>query len=208
MKTKLIQKYIIQTLEHNQTPQSVYLFAKAIKIKEEEFYNHYSGLEALEMDIYKIWFDDAYAQCAQSEPWSSYTSREKILGVFFTFIEVLKSNRSFVKFMKERDFKALPQWPAYLNTLRQAFTECMKPILAEGMTNQEIATRKFLDDKYADGLWINFLFVIKFWIDDTSNGFENTDAAIEKSVNLAFDLMGKSALDAALDFGKFLFQNR
>jgi hypothetical protein len=33
-------------------------------------------------------------------------------------------------------------------------------------------------------------------------------AAIEKSVNLAMDLMGKSPLDAALDFGKFLFQNK
>jgi ubiquinone biosynthesis protein COQ9 len=49
---------------------------------------------------------------------------------------------------------------------------------------------------------------LKFWIDDTSNAFEKTDAAIEKSVNLAMDLMGKSPLDAALDFGKFLFQNK
>jgi hypothetical protein len=45
-------------------------------------------------------------------------------------------------------------------------------------------------------------------MDDTSNAFEKTDAAIEKSVNLAMDLMGKSPLDAALDFGKFLFQNK
>lgn len=199
---------MVHTLEHNQTPESVYLFAKALKIKEEEFYNHYSGIEALEMDIYKTWFEEAYAQCTQSEPWSDYTSREKILGVFFTFIEVLKANRSFVKLMKERDFKALPKWPPYLNSLRETFIESMKPILAEGVTKQEIAARKFLDDKYADGLWLNFLFVIKFWIDDTSTGFEKTDAAIEKSVNLAFDLMGKSALDAALDFGRFLFQNK
>jgi hypothetical protein len=37
--------------------------------------------------------------------------------------------------------------------------------------------------------------------------FEKTDAAIEKSVNLAFDLIGKGILDNALDFGKFLYQN-
>ena len=65
-----------------------------------------------------------------------------------------------------------------------------------------------MDDKYADGLWVNFVFIINFWLKDNSKGFEKTDEAIERSVNLAFDLMGKSALDAALDFGKFLFQNK
>jgi hypothetical protein len=84
----------------------------------------------------------------------------------------------------------------------------MKPILAEGMQNNEITERKFIDDKYVDGLWINFLFVLKFWIDDTSQAFEKTDVAIEKSVNLGMDLMGKGPLDAALDFGKFLFQQK
>jgi hypothetical protein len=84
----------------------------------------------------------------------------------------------------------------------------MKSIIHEGLDSKELAERKYIDEKYVDGLWINFLFILKFWIEDTSNGFEKTDAAIEKSVNLAMDLMGKSALDAALDFGKFLFQNR
>ena len=40
-----------------------------------------------------------------------------------------------------------------------------------------------------------------------SKSFEKTDAAIEKSVNLIMELMGKSALDSMFDLGKFLFQN-
>jgi hypothetical protein len=84
----------------------------------------------------------------------------------------------------------------------------MKPILIQGIESKELTERKYLDDKYVDGLWVNFLFVLKFWLNDTSSGFEKTDAAIEKSVNLGMDLMGKGPLDAALDFGKFLFQNR
>jgi hypothetical protein len=63
-------------------------------------------------------------------------------------------------------------------------------------------------EKFCINLCLNFLFVLTFWLNDNSKGFEKTDESIERSVNLAFDLMGKSALDAALDFGKFLFQNR
>jgi hypothetical protein len=33
-----------------------------------------------------------------------------------------------------------------------------------------------------------------------------TDAAIEKSVNLAFKLISDNALDSMIDFGKFIFQ--
>jgi len=55
---------------------------------------------------------------------------------------------------------------------------------------------------------LQLLFVIGFWIKDDSIAFEKTDAAIEKAVNLSFDLMGKGPLDAMLDFGKFLYQNK
>jgi hypothetical protein len=49
-------------------------------------------------------------------------------------------------------------------------------------------------------------FVLMFWVKDESAEFEKTDEAIEKSVNLAFDLMGKGVVDNVFEFGKFLFQ--
>ena len=49
-------------------------------------------------------------------------------------------------------------------------------------------------------------FLMKFWIEDTSEQFEKTDAAIEKSVNTAFDVFDNTPLDTLLDFGKFLWK--
>jgi hypothetical protein len=51
-------------------------------------------------------------------------------------------------------------------------------------------------------------FVIHFWKQDDSAGFEKTDAVIEKSVNLAFDLISKGAVDSAIDFAKFMYQTK
>ncbi len=208
MSNDLIKQYINHTLEHNKTPDSVYIFAKAINMEEKEFYNHYSSLEGLEADIYKIWFENAYKTCAETEPWEQYSAREKVLAVFFAFIEEAKNYRSFAVYLKNRDLVKLPRWPKYLNELHEVFVDNMKPILSEAVGTNEIQERKYLDEKYVSGLWLNILFVITFWLNDSSKGFEKTDESIERSVNLAFDLMGKSALDAALDFGKFLFQNR
>jgi AcrR family transcriptional regulator len=208
MEPTLINAYITYTLEHNAAPANVYVFAKFANTTEQAFYEHYSGLEALEKAIYATWLNQAYDQCSQSEPWQGYSTREKLLSLFYTFIETVKPNRTFAVFLKNRDTVKLPKWPAYLSGLHNRFLELVKPIVQEGIINKEFAERKWLDERYADGLWLNFLFVLTFWLNDQSAGFEKTDAAIEKSVNLATDLIGKGPLDAALDFGKFLFQQK
>lgn len=49
--------------------------------------------------------------------------------------------------------------------------------------------------------------MLNFWSNDITEDFRNTDAAIEKSTNLLFDLLNHNAGDAAVDFGKFLIQH-
>jgi hypothetical protein len=72
---------------------------------------------------------------------------------------------------------------------------------------EEIAGRSKLSDNYDSLFWYQFMFLLDFWRKDGSTDFERTDEAIEKSVNLSFDLIEKNALDSAFDFGKFIFQN-
>ena len=61
---------------------------------------------------------------------------------------------------------------------------------------------------FSEGAWIQFLFILKFWIDDTSKSFEKTDIMIEKSVNTIVDLLDTKRIDNLLDFGKFLWKEK
>ena len=54
---------------------------------------------------------------------------------------------------------------------------------------------------------MQFSFVLDFWLKDTSAGFEKTDEAIEKGLNVTFDLFQRSPLDNLFDYGKFLARN-
>jgi hypothetical protein len=87
------------------------------------------------------------------------------------------------------------------------FEEFAKEVIAEGINTGEIIDRKFLSDKYSDALWLQLMFVINFWVDDQSTDFERTDEAIEKGLNVTFDLMATSPLDSMIEYGKFLFRN-
>jgi hypothetical protein len=78
----------------------------------------------------------------------------------------------------------------------------------EGYQTSEIKERKYISDQYVHGFWLQALFVLKYWLDDTSSQFEMTDAAIEKAVNLSFQLIKSNTLDSLLDFGKFIFTRK
>jgi hypothetical protein len=67
---------------------------------------------------------------------------------------------------------------------------------------------RYLDKKYADGLWFQFMMIIQFWAKDTSPNFEKTDEFIEKSTQASFELLGVTAFDSLIDLGKFLIQNK
>jgi hypothetical protein len=67
---------------------------------------------------------------------------------------------------------------------------------------------KVTEPVYAEGAWLQFLFLLKFWMDDTSKGFEKTDVLIEKSVNTVVDLLNTKPLESLFDLGKFLWKEK
>ena len=56
--------------------------------------------------------------------------------------------------------------------------------------------------------WQQLLFIIDFWMDDSSPSFEKTDIFIEKSVKTSFELMNITPLKSLLDLGKFFVKEK
>lgn len=205
--TKIKEAFIDSVLEHGKEPASIYKFTKDLKMKEADFYNHFNSFKALQKHIWADFLTATIDDLHAEEAFVEYSSREKLLALYFTLIEVLKEKRSYAMMdlqkMRKGDLN-----PAFLEDFKIQFYEFVDEIVLQGKETEEIVDRPVIGNRYADGLWMQTLFILQFWANDDSKGFEKTDAAIEKSVNVAYDLMGKSPLDSILDFGKFLFQNR
>ncbi|MDB5157698.1 MAG: TetR/AcrR family transcriptional regulator [Mucilaginibacter sp.] len=205
--TESIQKaYIDYVLTEGAQPKSVYIFAKKNKMPEEEFYNHFGSFDAIEQNI---WADQARKTLTEikgQEVWAQYASREKALSFFYAFFELLKSNRSFAVYSIKKQPKGFTT-PAIFTELKNIFEGFADEILKEGIESTELSDRKFFAKRYKDALWIQFGFVLHFWINDNSAGFEKTDEAIEKGVNVTFDLFQRSPIDNLFEYGKFLAQN-
>ncbi|WP_207534300.1 TetR family transcriptional regulator C-terminal domain-containing protein [Desertivirga arenae] len=206
IKEKLQDAYISYVLINGEQPKSVFVFAKDNELAEEDFYNYYASFEAIEQDIWLNLLSLAVNEVKAQEVWPQYSAREKALSLFYSFFELLKSRRSFVVFSLNGSTKTLGS-PRVLDKLKPLFESFSSEILLEGIESGELMDRAFISRKYKDALWMQFGFVLNFWIKDSSSGFEKTDEAIEKGLTVTFDLFQRSPLDNIFEYGKFLAKN-
>jgi AcrR family transcriptional regulator len=204
----ILEGFVNHVLENGSTPKSVFKFAKDLKMKEEEFYTYFTSFESIKSAIWVSIFESTLEQIESQEVFKEYSVREKFLSFLFTWIEELKKNRSYLLSLYQDKTQSMKSLPLDAKEFKEKFKDFAGEIILEGKETQEIANRPIISDRYDEALWLQAAFVFRYWLDDRSPRFEKTDAAIEKSVNLSFDLMGKSALDSFLDFAKFLYQNK
>jgi AcrR family transcriptional regulator len=203
IKTAFINDYLTE----GRRPASVFKFCLDHSIKEEEFYAHFGSFESLEREVWKGFIEETIKLLSNDASYAGFSARERVLSFYYTLLEVLKRNRSFVLVqLGERRRPELT--PAFLTDFRKSFETFFGQLMAQAQAGGEVASRPYLDKVYLPAFWLHFEFVLHFWKNDNSAGFEQTDAAVEKSVNLAFDLISKGAFDRAIDFAKFLYQNR
>lgn len=205
---RILEGFKNHVLEHGDLPKSVFKFAKDLKMKEENFYTYFTSFESIKSTILVDIFEETLTQIAAQGVFEEYSAREKFLSFLFTWIEELKKNRSYLLALYESKAKSIISLPKESAEFKEKFKAFVNGIILEGKETEEIVTRPVISDRYDEALWIQVGFVFRYWLDDRSPRFEKTDAAIEKSVNLGFDLMGKSALDSFLDFAKFMYQSK
>ncbi len=198
--------YIDYVLTEGSEPKSVYIFAKQNEMTEAEFYQFFGSFEAVEQSIWAGLANKTLAEIKAQEVWGQYSAREKALSFFYGFFELLKSSRSFAIYTINKQLKGFTT-PRVFEPLKNIYENFADDILKEGIESTELSDRKFFSKRYKDALWIQFVFVLNFWVNDNSAGFEKTDEAIEKGVNVTFDLFQRSPIDNLFEYGKFLVKN-
>lgn len=199
-----IQKaYIDFVLTEGEQPKSVYIFAKKNKMPEEEFYRFFASFDAIEQNIWTNFAVKTIVEIKTQDVWAQYTSREKALSFFYSFFELIKGSRSFVVYSVKKQPKSFST-PQTFSGIKEVFENFCQSLIAEGIESNELSERKFFSNRYKDALWVQLVFILNFWINDSSTGFEKTDEAIEKGINVTFDLFQRSPIDNLFEYGKFL----
>lgn len=199
--------YIDHLLLNGTPPPTIYRFVTDMGIDEKEFYRHYTSFDAIEEEVWYEVMDQTMEVLESDAAYGDFTAREKFLAFLYTHLEVLKDQRSYalLRIGELGDWRGTP--PVF-RSYKERFVREAKEWIDQAIHEDEIASRPFLSDRYHTAFWLQLVFVLKFWASDRSPGFESSDAAIEKAVNLSFKILGDTTPDSIVDFAKFLWQSR
>lgn len=205
--SRLIEFYMDYVLKHGKQPASVYIFSKENNFDEALFYNFYANFNAVEKSIFNEFFKNTLQILTKSDDYETYDSRTKLLSFYYTFFENLTANRSYVVYALNKHKNSLKNLSA-LQELKKSFLAFIDTLEIETFKIEQEKIAKMQEMGIKESYWIQLLLTLKFWLDDSSAGFEKTDIFIEKSVNTSFDLMDIKPLKSAIDFGKFLLKEK
>lgn len=204
-KDDITERYADYCLMHGNAPASVYKFAKENGFEEAEFYKYFASFEVLERNYFKDMFQHTLETLEQSPTYNSFGGVEKLSAFYFTFFELATANRSFVVYMlDEGAFKNLQK----LTPLRKEFIAYAEAILEKPVNVENRRADKAQGTALREAAWMQFLSIFRFWVKDTSPGFEKTDIFIEKSVKASADLVYNTPLKSLVDLGKFIWKEK
>ncbi|HCQ12131.1 TetR family transcriptional regulator C-terminal domain-containing protein [Flavobacterium sp.] len=204
---QIISKYMDYVLEKNEEPKNVFSSCKEHKIEEKDFYTFFGSIDAMKQEIWVKFFENAVETISKEEAFETYTGKNKLLTLYFTLFELLTLNRSFILFNLKDNKEGLKNLKN-LKLFRNHFKDFIVTIINNNETIVSDKVTKITKPVFSEGAWIQFLFLLKFWMDDTSKGFEKTDVLIEKSVNTVVDLLDTKPLESLFDLGKFLWKEK
>jgi len=203
--SQILQGYTDYVLTQKEKPTSVYVLCKHLEIDEVAFYTHFASIDAVEKALWLTFFTDTYIRITEDEVYAGYAVREKLLSFYYTWIEVLKPQRSYIVHTLENtdllDFR-----PSYLQDMEKTFLDYAKQLMEEARETDEFPERMFVQNVYPQLLLMQARSVLKYWTKDHSANFEKSDVFIEKNINFVCDALSRSFLDSAFEYLKFVFE--
>ena len=204
---QLLTFYMEDVMEEEST-DNIYKFCKKHSVQETDFYAHFSSMEQLKQQIWITFFHNAKETLKADASFAQYNDTNKLVALYFTFFEVLTLNRSYITCVLPNNAEALKNLNQ-LKGLRTAF----KAFLGESLNPKSPSfipeqLSSFAQPLVNESYWVQFLFILHFWLNDTSKGFEKTDVLIEKLIHTSQELSNSKPIESLIDLGKFLWKTK
>ena len=205
--SEIITFYMDYMVEHQVRPDSIEDFTQLHQFDDVIFYEYFTSFKDLEKSIYNVLFENSLVILKQTPEYYSFSKKDKLLSFYYTFFENLALNEEFVKLnLKglENQFKALSTF----SLLKKSFTGFIDELNLETLSLNVDSVETIQKKAIKESAWVQFLFIMKFWLDDTSEASEKTDILIEKSINTGIELLDTKSIYNIIDLAKFLYKEK
>ncbi len=212
-------------LRHGHPPPSVFAFCESVETPESEFFKRFASFSVLERRLWADHMTRAIDLARHSNGFNDFSFQQKYLTLCYQVLDVVLENRSFylLRFPARRSrrnwidlsdglrslfSKVTNGQDTELCAMRRRFADELRRQIDEAHNSDELTMPAPLQQRIPELLFGHVLWLIQYYLDDESEGFEKTDALVEKSTRLAFEALQSNVIGSGLDLLRFLAGDR
>lgn len=204
---RLIDLYMEAVAKEERKPYDVESFALEYDFEEARFFRYFEDFESLDKRIFKILFDTSVDTLTESADFMTFSKKDKLLSIYYTFFENLLLNRKFCTVII-KSYGLSWGVITLFSELKESFGDFIDFLELETLSLNIDQLETIQKKSIKEAAWVQFLLVLKFWMADESINKEKTDIFIEKSINTSVDLLNTQSLFNIIDLGKFLYAEK
>ena len=205
---EILERYMSYAIEHG-VDVDLKEFCKSAKIKKKHFEEEFGSIKKIEKQVWTELMVASINTTTSDKQFSSFTTREQLLTLYYTFFENCSLNKAFLHQSIRQHGR--PGMIKVLKPMKKQFVGFINSIQDLDLTiakQFEASIEKFTNKAVGEAFFGQLLFLLDFWMHDVSRDFEKTDVAIEKTVKATMDVLDVTPIKSVIDFGKFIWQER
>lgn len=179
--------------------------AKAVGMGEATIYNYFATKEAILYAYYKDHMLACIDAIKQIEDFHTFSLQEQLQVLFDTSLTLYREDREFVSQTFPMVFLGGSREWSKIKPIRELFLVAIQDMLAAAAEVGEIPEQVF-QELMGQFFMDAYLGAVHYWINDTSEGFTNTSALIDRGLDLACALLKAGVANKIFDMAIFLFK--
>lgn len=182
---------------------------KPINVKKSQFEAEFESIENFEKFVWSELMRLSIQTTISDAQFNSFSKREKLLTLYYTFFENCGFNNSFLN--ASIDHHGHAGMLSVLKFLKAEFVPFVNSlhhmVIPIGKQYGE-SINKLSNVAIGEAFYGQLLLLLEFWSNDKSVDFEKTDVAIEKTVRASMDILDVTPVKSVIDLAKFFWQER
>lgn len=180
--------------------------ARKAGIGDATIYNYFPTKEAIVYGYYESKFDQVTQKLKAIENFNEFTFQEQLQTFFETKLDLFMVDRDFLDKTFKVAFFALSQHYSRIRPIKDRFM-----VIIEDMFNAAIEVNEIPEQVFKEltiqFFWEYYIGIVIYWLNDTSDQFQETSVLIDKSMDLACASLRAGIGNKIFDMGIFLFKN-
>ncbi len=174
----------------------------ATKLSASEIYSHFPNKKSILSFFYPALIYQYWAMIEEIDGFEDYSLSEKFSNFIYTLFDMMSESPAFV----DDTFDKHIFRKGHTSEFHKEATTLFKDFLT---SDGEIAVSAgfFMKDYFYKILASQYLFLIRFWLSDESEGKERTLALSDKLTSLLQEAVYNKTLDKSFDLVKYLFSS-